>query len=186
MESINANNFKTHFEQLYTQYAGRLYNYVLKISRGNRYLAEEITQIAFMQVWERRESITCHKALESYLFTTARHAFFNVCEHDAIEYAYFNYILENHTIYDNSTEQKIDEKVLMETICRIVDEMPPMRRKVFVMSRRFDMSHKQIAESLGISVHTVESHIMLALHYLREQLSSRYGIWFMALPLLIQ
>lgn len=185
MKTINAKNFKEHFEQLYQQYAGRLYNYVLKISRGNRYVAEEITQISFLKLWERREHITDSDTMASYLFTIARNTFFNVCEHEAIEYVYFNYILDTQTVCDFSTEQKLDVNFLLEHINELVGEMPDVRRRVFVMSRQYHMSHKQIAESLGISVNTVETHIMLALRYLREQLGRRYGVWMLMLPLLL-
>lgn len=185
MKTDDTATFNEHFEALYTQYAGRLYNYVLKISHGNKYVAEEITQIAFMKLWESRGIISDYGTMASYLFTIARHAFFNICEHDAIEYVYFNYILNTQTIHDNSTEQTIDSNFLMEHITELVNEMPPVRRQVFTMSRRYNMSHKQIAETLGITVNTVETHIMLALHYLRTQLASRYGIWSLVLALLI-
>lgn len=185
MKTDNKATFNEHYEALYTQYAGRLYNYVLKMSHGNKYVAEEITQIAFMKLWESRGIINDYGTMASYLFKIARNAFFNVCEHEAIEYVYFHYILNTQTIDDHSTEQNIDSKFLMEHIFELVNEMPPVRRQVFVMSRWHNMSHRQIAETLGITVNTVETHIMLALHFLRTQLASRYGIWSLVLALLI-
>ena len=181
MKTNTYDTFDEHFEQLYARYAGRLYNYVLKLSHGNKYVAEEITQTAFMKLWENRAVITDYGTMASYLFAIARNAFFNVCEHDAIEYVYFNYILNTATIHDNSTEQQIDSTFLMEHICRLVDEMPPVRRQVFIMSRQYNMSHKQ----LGITVNTVETHIMLALHYLRTRLASHYGMLSALLALFI-
>lgn len=73
----------------------------------------------------------------------------------------------------------------MEHICQLIEEMPPVRRQVFLMSRQYNLTYKQIAESLGISVNTVETHIMLALRFLREQLGQRYGIWSIILPFLL-
>jgi RNA polymerase sigma-70 factor (ECF subfamily) len=49
-----------------------------------------------------------------------------------------------------------------------VSLMPEQRRKVFVMSTIKEMTHKEIAESLGISVKTVEYHISKALASIRE------------------
>ena len=185
MKPINAKRFKEHFELLYSQYAGRLYNYVLKISHGTKYVAEEITQISFLKLWERRESITDTKTMAAYLFAIARNAFFNVCEHEAIEYVYFNYILNTQTPFDSSTEENIDSKFLMEYLCQLIEEMPPVRRQVFLMSRQYNLTYKQIAESLGISVNTVETHIVLALRFLREQLGRRYGVWLIMLSFLL-
>ena len=123
--------------------------------------------------------------MAAYLFAIARNAFFNVCEHEAIEYVYFNYILNTQTPFDSSTEENIDSKFLMEYLCQLIEEMPPVRRQVFLMSRQYNLTYKQIAESLGISVNTVETHIVLALRFLREQLGRRYGVWLIMLSFLL-
>jgi RNA polymerase sigma-70 factor (ECF subfamily) len=49
--------------------------------------------------------------------------------------------------------------------------MPSQRRAIFMMSRDKGMSNKEIAESLQISVKTVERHMTLALAELRENIS---------------
>ncbi len=73
----------------------------------------------------------------------------------------------------------------MEYLCQLIEEMPPVRRQVFLMSRQYNLTYKQIAESLGISVNTVETHIVLALRFLREQLGRRYGVWLIMLSFLL-
>ena len=52
-----------------------------------------------------------------------------------------------------------------------VSQMPTQRRKVFVMSRYQGMSNSQIAQTLQISVKTVERHMTLALAELRKNIS---------------
>ena len=47
-----------------------------------------------------------------------------------------------------------------------------MCRKVFLLSRYEEMSHKEIAEFLGISPNTVDNHIKKALAILRKVLLS--------------
>lgn len=54
---------------------------------------------------------------------------------------------------------------------RIIREMPPQRQKIFMMSRYQQMSAKEIAEALDLSIRTVERHIHLALQDLRNILS---------------
>lgn len=186
MKDTEKKKSKDEFEQLYHSYAGKLYNYVLKLSHGNKYLAEEITQITFLKVWERHEYLGTPLLLTSYLFATARNVFFNICEHEAIEYVYFNYILNTHSDSDSSTEDNIDCRSLLESLWSLVDQMPPMRRRVFLMSRQHHLTNKQIAEELGISVSTVETHIMLALRFLQEFLNSRTGLFVLVALLLPQ
>lgn len=186
MKKTDKPHFTDEFEQLYHCYAGKLYNYVLKLSHGNKYLAEEITQITFLKVWERREYLGTPSLLTSYLFAVARNTFFNVCEHQAIEYVYFNYILDTRSESDSSMEDDIDYRSLLDGLWALVAQMPPMRRRVFLMSRQYHLSNKQIAEELGISVSTVETHIMLALRFLHEQLSSRTGLFALLTCILAQ
>ena len=57
-------------------------------------------------------------------------------------------------------------------IGRKVENMPPQRRKIFLMSRIDKMSNKEIAAALDLSVRTVEKHIELALKDLRCELYS--------------
>ena len=58
----------------------------------------------------------------------------------------------------------------MGYILKIVEELPPVRRTVFRKHRDEHLTYRQIADELGISVNTVEIHMMLALRYIREQL----------------
>ena len=49
--------------------------------------------------------------------------------------------------------------------------MPDQRRRVFSLSRYEELSNKEIAERLNISVKAVEKHIGVALSKLRLRLS---------------
>ena len=50
------------FEYLYNVWSGKLYNFVMRISRGDTYLTEEIVQSVFIKVWEGRELIDTDKS----------------------------------------------------------------------------------------------------------------------------
>ena len=63
-----------------------------------------------------------------------------------------------------------------------IDSLPEKCRVVFNLSRFEELSHKQIAEQLGISTKTIENQITKALKILREALIkhpnlSAIGIW---------
>lgn len=54
-------------------------------------------------------------------------------------------------------------------IRRFIASMPEQRRKVFIMSRYKGMGNKSIADTLGISVRTVDRHINMALTSLKKE-----------------
>ncbi|MFM8488490.1 MAG: sigma-70 family RNA polymerase sigma factor, partial [Bacteroidota bacterium] len=51
-----------------------------------------------------------------------------------------------------------------------IGKLPERCRAVFALSRFEDLSHKEIAERLGISVKTIENQITKAMKLLRESL----------------
>ena len=51
-------------------------------------------------------------------------------------------------------EDHLDEKLLRKTIDESVISLPARCREIYIMAREKNMSHKQIAEELNISVKT--------------------------------
>lgn len=163
------------FERMHSLYSGRIYNFVLKISHGNAYIAEEITQIVFLKLWEKFDTIKEGENLKSYLFSIARNTLLNYLKHETVEYIYLNY-MKDASDEDYATEDAIDSTFLNNYVAQLIDELPPMRQKVFRMSRLQYLTNNQIAQKLGITVSTVETHLTLALKFMREGLRRRYDV----------
>ena len=51
-----------------------------------------------------------------------------------------------------------------------INELPPKCRRVFVLHKLQDWSHKEIAAHMGISQNMVEKHVMKGLSYCRKRL----------------
>ena len=77
--------------------------------------------------------------------------------------------LNDRTDSNDVLKQVIDWD-LHEQIEASVKKLPPKTAKVFRLCYYEDMSHKEIAEKVGISVRTVESHVRNAVLFLREDL----------------
>lgn len=45
------------FERLYNMYSGKLYNFIMRLSSGNQYMAEEVVQATFIRIWEVHEKV---------------------------------------------------------------------------------------------------------------------------------
>ena len=65
-------------------------------------------------------------------------------------------------------DTKLCYEELYGFVMREISSMPEQRRRVFMMSRIDGMSNTEIAQHLGISKRTVESHISLAIATLKK------------------
>jgi RNA polymerase sigma-70 factor (family 1) len=169
------------FEILYSKYSGRLYNFVLNLSRGDCYLAEEIVQNVFVKIWEIHPHLNTEGSFNSFLFTIGRNMFLNVVKNRIHESLYHDYLLEHESVLDNSVEKEVEFKMLEEQINRLIEQLPPARRRVYILSKVKHLSNKEIAKLLDISENTVESQLNKATHFMRQQLAPYCEIILLAL-----
>lgn len=163
------------FEALYNHWSGRLYNFSLRFATDETFQAEDIVQLVFVKIWEIRADLDSDKNFGALIYTIARNLIRNMHQRRMYEILYsekkqleYNESIQTDT---NSIEDDIDYQFLHNLVNQFVEELPTQRRKIFILSRRDYMSHKEIAELLNISVHTVESQMSKALASLRTKLS---------------
>lgn len=163
------------FERLFHQYGGKLYNFLLKLSSGDTYLAEEIVQRTFIKIWDMHTQINPDKSFISYLCTIAKNMLMNEYEHQVVEYVYKEYISKYFSVEENITpENELSKKLLEEYIDKLTEQLPPARREVFILSRKEMLSNKEIAEKLNITESTIQTQLSKALNFMKEQLAHYY------------
>src|SRR5690606_5387963 len=81
-------------------------------------------------------------------------------------------------ISDNTTDFLVRHKKLHQVIEEEIANLNPKTRKVFELSRKENLSRKEIAEELGIAEETVKSHIHTALKILKIKLGDLYLFLF--------
>ncbi len=162
------------FEKLYEMYSGKLYNFIMRLSSGNQYMAEEVVQSTFIRIWEVREKVDPGASFISFLCTIAKNMLMNMYQRQTIEYVYNEYLLKSEVDHDSHTEETIDLHFLNDYIDSLAEELPAQRRKIFILSKRRNYTNKEIAEMMGISESTVATQLSLAVKFMREQLMKHY------------
>ncbi len=71
------------------------------------------------------------------------------------------------TSYEEDGEERLLRKERIAEVRAAIDTLPPKAKAAFVLHRMKGMPHKQVAAELGISVSTVEKHIIRAMRELR-------------------
>lgn len=174
------------FETIYNRYVGKLYNFIMTISNGDRYMAEEVVQSAFIKLWEVREQINPEKSILFYLSTISKNLLFNKYQRQTIEFLYQKLVLDEQKQYHNQTENEIDRKWLENFVDELIDQLPPARKKIFILRKKEDFSTKEIAEAMNISVSTVETQLSLAMKFMKTEFEKNYDkLFFLCLCLLI-
>ena len=160
---------KAAFESLFRSEFKGLCFFALQYTK-DRDTAREITQEAFISLWEKRESIDLSKPVKTYLSTTVR----NKCLNYLRDNRKFNReILDIEGLLSDKTYVQPDRMVEAEIRTRIgnaIEELPEKCREIFVLNRQENLKYQEIANRLEISVKTVETQMSKALQHMRERL----------------
>lgn len=173
LQSLTEGSFSA-FEKLYNLYSGKLYNFIMRLSSGNQYMAEEVVQQTFIRVWEVRERINPSENFISYLCTIARNISMNMYQHQTVEYIYTEYLLKSNLASGSETEENIDLHFLNDYIDTLAEKLPPSRKKIFMLSKHNNYTNKEISRIMGISESTVATQLSLAVKFMREQFIKHY------------
>lgn len=172
LEGLNGGSFRA-FEELYSIYHGKLYNFIMRLSSGNQYMAEEVVQSTFIRIWEVRELVNPQLPFISFLCTIAKNQLMNLYQKQTVEFIYNEYISKLDEA-DSQTEDNIDLDFLQDYLDSLAEELPEQRKKIFILSKRKNYTNKEIAQLLNISESAVSTQLSLALKFIRIQLKKHY------------
>lgn len=157
------------FDSLFYKYSESLYAFALSITRDS-FAAEEITQLVFLKVWEKRGQIKDHLSFKSFLFSVAYHETISWIRKEKSEQRRINEFVHISEFQTNETEQFVEFSNIEGLANQWIEELPEKRKAIFKLSREQGFSNKEIAAKLDISIKTVENQMTSALKYLREKL----------------
>ncbi len=161
------NDDKRAFEKVYYTNYEKLYNYY-KAKTGSEFIGEELAQEAFIKLWVYRKTLSEEHSIETQLFRIAKTIFIDTLKKRKLEIVYMDEI-GNLDISDEAINQ-LDSKEFARQVDTHIDNLPPIRKKVFKLSRLEGLSHNEIAKLLSISPKSVNNHITKAIKQLKEMI----------------
>ena len=160
---------KEAFEQFFHSTHQKLIAYLK--SRGlSGDEAQDITQQAYLYIWEKREDIDPEKSLRSFLFrigyTRMLNRFRDTKKFSSDDVEESTFAGSRETQPDSSAEHQDLKKHLQKAI----RTLPEKRREVFELCFLQQLSYKEAAEVMEVTPKTIENHMLRAYKDIREKL----------------
>lgn len=134
---------------------------------GNEGQAEDIVANAFVKLWEKNTAFESLGAIKAFMYVTIKNSCCNYLKHIQRRTASHSELLYLAEKDENYIESNLIKANLMEIILQEVENLPPIRRKIFKMIYLEDLSVFEIASRLNITMDTVRVQKARALHGLR-------------------
>jgi RNA polymerase sigma-70 factor (family 1) len=130
--------------------------------------AEDIVADAFIKVWQKKEDFENLASIRAFMYVTIRNSCCNYLKHIKRRTASHEEILRMAEKDENYVESKMIKADLLQVVLQEVENLPPVRRKIFKMIYLEDLSIFEIATRLNITVDTVRVQKARALHGIRS------------------
>ncbi|RXK81311.1 RNA polymerase sigma-70 factor [Filimonas effusa] len=168
LDLVRYDDDREAFAALYHRYWKLLINMAGKRVRSMA-IAEEIVQDVFVDLYIRRKTICIETSLEAYLKTATKYQVFKAYRAQQVHETYINKIISGALTQPAEPDTILDARKLREEIYKVAEKMPDTCRQVFLLSRFEQLSNRDIAERLDISVAMVRKHITRAMNLMRSE-----------------
>lgn len=160
---------RSALQQIYDQFHAKVYLFAQKHTKDTNY-AEDIVHDVFLQIWEKRDKLSATTPLEAQLFVIARSMIINnyrrALTKDNVHQNFSNQYQQTKEADSFETEESIQK------LNQAIELLPPKRKQVFKMAKIDGLSYEEVAKTLDISKSTVETQMVKALKFLREQMGN--------------
>lgn len=155
------------FSELYVRYKDKLRYFCLSLLKSGEE-ADDIVQEIFIRIWESRSFINPDLSFSSFLYTLARNRILNHFRDADIDMKVKQILALKNPTEENVIESDMIYAEYKNMLYEAIETLSPQRKKIFNMSREENLSHKEIAAQLGISVNTVQEHISESLRSIKS------------------
>ncbi|WP_332455785.1 RNA polymerase sigma-70 factor [Petrimonas sp.] len=158
---------KDAFSAVYQKYHRYLYSLAVKYLKDAQ-LAEDAVQHVFVKLWETTKNIEIEINLKNYLYTMTKNYILNtIRDHkEEISLSYANAQIDIPG--QDDIIKALEDKQMRSILYQGVESLPPQKKEVCLRKLETTDSNQQIADKMGISVHTVKSHYQESVKILRS------------------
>ena len=160
---------KKALETLFERYYVPLCDFAYQFLKSSD-LSEEAVSDVFIKLWSNKLQIKLQSNLKAYLYRAVRNNSLNYLKKEdknAEDISTLHSLTDSHHTADHPLLFSEFQKEFEESI----DLLPERQKLVFRMNRLDGLKYKEIAEILGISIHTVQNHLVESVKTLSKKYS---------------
>ncbi|MGQ8335139.1 RNA polymerase sigma-70 factor [Sunxiuqinia sp. A32] len=174
MYKQTSSGHKELFEKVYESYFSFFYEVAIQFLHHEDD-AKGTVQEAFIKLWENKIYTKSEPEVKNYLFIVVRNQCLNILRQRKKNFPQtdsYDFLLAsiNYKLISETGEDILLYSELLEKVQLAIANLTPQSREVFKLSRFEELSNKEIAEKLSITVKAVEANMTRALKSLREEL----------------
>lgn len=167
------------FRELYDCYYPRTKAFAFRILHEQDD-AEEVAQEVLLEVWQMGDRLTTIRDFDPFMKTLAKRRTIDAWRRLQLKRAAEREARVGWKEYSEATT----EVVLLNETKRIIEDaierLPPQQRTVYQLCQQQGLKYDEAAQQLDIAPATVQTHMKLALKFMRAQLRQHVelAVWF--------
>lgn len=170
------------FRQLYDHFGTKIVNYIYRLT-GSRAEAEDLAQDTFVLAFNKIQTLQENSKFQSWLFRIAQNNVYQryrgkqpqVESLDVDDEGGQTFEARKLASSEKGPEEQILAEELHEVVRKVISELPPKYREVFILSAIQHLSYQEICEIVGRSLASVKSDIHRARVFVRDRVKEYLG-----------
>jgi RNA polymerase sigma-70 factor (family 1) len=151
------------YKQLFFHFFLKLKSFAVAILKSGEQ-AEEVVSDVFMEIWERRATLTQIDNLSMYLYVSVRNgALRRLQQTKKTATISLDDLMVDFATPDPDAATNLVTAELSKSIEDAIAQLPPQCKLIFKLAKEDKLKYKEIAAILNISVKTIDSQLAIAL-----------------------
>ena len=168
---MDRNDLYAEFRQLFLKFNDPLCKYAFNLVL-DKDAGEDIVQDVFTRIWEKHQEMITAPTIRAYLYKAVRNSAFTWLgkKNKTQVYSLSDWDIEEEETVDWTVTEEPDNTEIThyrDLLKKGIEHLPEKCREVFLLSRSGNLSNKEIADNLGISVNTVNNQTWKAMKMLK-------------------
>ncbi len=160
------------FDELFRTLYAQLVSYSFTYTKDKE-TAVDITQQAFIKLWQKRMELDVDKSIKAYMYRIVRNLSLNHNRDTAaVDYIFDFDNLHNgrHTADEPfADDESADTPARMKLLEQWISSLPERQKDALMLSKFDGLDHQEIAEIMEVSKNTVNNHIVAAIKNLKKR-----------------